>query len=104
MALVLMSVGVCFPNDLDCNDEHLSQSEISKEVLTKDHVSQESPKSNEEHKEHHCICSLSCHNMFVQKRDIKTTPSAFGLKKTFIAYIPSYYPKITLALEKPPTV
>nr|BDT28546.1 hypothetical protein BHI3_20120 [Bacteriovorax sp. HI3] len=98
LTLILMGVSVCFPNDIDCSEEH-SSSSISKEQPIKNAQNQK-----DQQEEHHCICSLSCHNLFVQKLEAKTLSSHFIIKSIALVYIPSFYPKITLSFEKPPTV
>ncbi|AUN98424.1 hypothetical protein DOM21_09050 [Bacteriovorax stolpii] len=97
-ALILMGASVCFPNDLDCSKEH-SSATVSKEQPIKN-----AQNKKDQQKEHHCICSLSCHNLFVQKLDAKTLSAHFIIRPIALVYVPSFYPKIILSLEKPPTV
>lgn len=97
-ALILMSMSLCFPNEIDCSEEH-SETTISKEGPVKNTQNQKDQQG-----EHHCICSLSCHKLFVQKLEVKTLSSHFIIRPIALIYIPSFYPKITLTFEKPPTV
>ncbi len=96
LALVITSMSVCFPNDLDCIDEHAKTSKVE----------EKSAKSNQTEREesHHCVCSLSCHTMIVFTLEDSNSEvfSVFQLDNPL--YSISHYPQVTLSLEKPPTV
>lgn len=98
LALVLTSMSVCFPNDVDCGDDHRA----SKVELTKEKESKTNYASSKE--SHHCVCSLSCHNMFFDLYSDTPENIAISIFESNPVYLITFYPQITLSLEKPPTV
>ncbi len=96
--LIVMSIDVCLPNDTSCVDEHSTSPQISKDSDSK------TKETNDSKEQHHCICSLSCHNLFVDQLEADALSSPLLIKETAFDYVSSHYPQITLTLEKPPTV
>ena len=95
LALVLTTINVCFPNDVDCSDSGNVPS-ISTQV--------ESSNSSTPQEEHHCFCSLSC-NTWIESFSSGTDQPRFVVL-TYLPYIHtnSFYPQIILSTDKPPTV
>lgn len=95
-ALALLSISTCFPNDYDCSEERGS------ELVVK--VVEKTSSSNSEKESHYCICTMTCHTMFMSFTSFEkfTAYLIFNSKK--FQHIPQFYPEISYSLEKPPTV
>ena len=116
LTLVFTSMNACFPNDIDCfEDDHSSvktestsaskKANSTKKLLSQSSQSEEQKEANRSQNEgHHCLCSLSCHNLFVQSFETKELSSQFLFGKSVFPHPDFFYPKITISLEKPPTV
>lgn len=95
-ALALLSVSNCFPNDYDCAEG--SGSELIEKVVEKT-----SP-SNSEKESHYCICTMTCHAMFMSFTSFEKFTAYLIFNSKQFQYIPQFYPEIFYSLEKPPTV
>lgn len=95
LALVLTTINVCFPSDVGCSDSEYSISITSPAKASSSSSSQD---------ENHCVCSLSC-NSWMTSFSTKVVQSSFVI----ISHLPysyklSFYPKVSLSMDKPPTV
>lgn len=95
LALVLTTINVCFPSDLECSENEYSSSCTSFSKDSNTEVPQE---------KHHCVCSLAC-NSWMTTFSTKEESSSFVIISTiYYSYKISYYPKVSLSMDKPPTV
>lgn len=93
--LVLSSISVCLSNDNGCDDRPgFSQSNSSNAQSS----------SQEQNEDHHCICSLSCNNMFVEVSTVKSKISSIVISSSTFQYIQITYPQVLLSLDKPPII
>lgn len=107
LVLVFTSVNACFPNDVDCfEDDHTSLSTGAASSLNKEDSKSKEQKeaSRSQNEGHHCLCSLSCHNLFVQSFETNELSSHFLFGKLVFPHPDFFYPKVIISLEKPPTV
>ncbi|MEA9358378.1 hypothetical protein SHI21_19235 [Bacteriovorax sp. PP10] len=104
--LALVSMSACYPSDFECMDNGEIIVKVKKEVSTSHQESRsESSQSNSSDQEtHYCLCSLTCHSMFINFSTLNPF-TAFDLNfpKEF-QYKAQNYPEISYSLEKPPTV
>lgn len=93
--LVLSSISVCLSNDNGCDD----RPGYSQSTKTSSDSS-----SNDQGEDHHCICSLSCNNMFVQYSTESSKISSIIIPSVTFQYIQVTYPQVLLLLDKPPII
>lgn len=92
--LVLSSISVCLSNDNGCDDRpNYSASQDS-----------HSQSSQEKAEDHHCICSMSCNNLFVECSALSTKRPSLIISKTQFAFTETNYPQVLLSLDKPPII
>ena len=95
IALVITSVSVCFPSEIECVDLNCDTIELSSKAPLK---------TTEKSESHHCVCSMVCHNLFVNfTASTSASPSIISLKKSFY-FTQKIYPLVVLSLDKPPIV
>lgn len=95
LALVITSVSVCFPSEVECVDIDCDTTLLSSKAPVS---------KTEKNDNHHCVCSMVCHNMFMNFTVTDTPAPAFtALKKSF-HFIPVFYAQVILSLDKPPIV
>ena len=94
LALVLTSINVCFPNDVDCSDNTYSSSSTSPTKTSNSSGSQE---------DHHCS-GLSCNSWMTSFSSNEVQASLIIISQLPFSYKLSTYPKISLSTDKPPTV
>lgn len=92
--LVLSSISVCLPNDNGCDD---------RPGYTKSQSSN-TTSSKKQSEDHHCICSLSCHNLFVQYTTSTSKISSIIVSTASFVFNQITYPQVLISLDKPPTV
>lgn len=95
LALVLTSINVCFPNDVDCSDNSYSSLSSS--------PAKTSNTTNRSQEEHHCS-SLSCNIWMTSFSSEKVQSNIVIISQLPFSYKLSTYPKISLSMDKPPTV
>lgn len=107
LALALVGMNACYPSDYECADNN---EVVSKVIKTADNFHKDAPpeensrSSSSDGESHHCLCSLTCHTMFLTRSYFENfTHIAFNFPKEF-QYTPHFYPQVTSSLEKPPTV
>lgn len=97
--LVVSSVSICFSHDVVCG----SDATVSTNIKIDDFCSDQNA-ANEECQGAHCICSLSCSELFV----IETFNQPLNVPFAFLIFDHlfklSFYPEIFIQLEKPPLV
>lgn len=94
LALVLTSINVCFPNDVDCSDNAYSSSSSSPTKTSNSSGSQE---------DHHCS-GLSCNSWMTSFSSKEVQSNIVLVSQLPFSYKLSTYPKISLSTDKPPTV
>lgn len=94
LALVLTSINVCFPNDVECSDNAYSSSSSSPVKTSNSSGSQE---------DHHCS-SLSCNSWITSFSNTEVQSTILINLQPAFSYNLSTYPKISLSMDKPPTV
>lgn len=94
LALVLTSINVCFPNDVECSDNAYSSSSSSPTKTSNSNGSQE---------DHHCS-GLSCNSWMTSFSSKEVQPNILIVSQLPFSYKLSTYPKISLSMDKPPTV
>ena len=94
LALVLTSINVCFPNDVECSDNAYSSSSSSPINTSNSSGSQE---------DHHCS-DLSCNSWMTSFSSTEVQSNIIIISQAPLSYKLSTYPKISLSLDKPPTV
>ena len=94
VALVLTSINVCFPNDLDCKDNECSFISSSTSKTSSSNGSQE---------DHHCS-GLSCNSWMTSFSSKEVQSNIVIVSQLPFSYKLSTYPKISLSSDKPPTV
>ena len=96
LALVITSINVCFPIELDCSDSTSSFSSRSINVNTanSDSESQES---------HHCA-GLSCNTWIINFSNIVVKLNYSIDSQYPFSYNLIRYPKVSLSMDKPPLV
>lgn len=92
LALVFTSINVCFPNDVDCSDNVYSSSSQAKTA-----------NSSGSQEEHHCS-SLSCNSGMASFSSKEVQSNIIIISQLPFSYTLSTYPKISLSMDKPPTV
>lgn len=95
-ALVLTSINLCFPNEVECSDASGTIQKTSQEK-TQD-------RGQDRGEEHHCICSMTCHNLFLSFVIYESVEPHFSHSEVVFTYIPMTYPQVYLSLDKPPIV
>jgi hypothetical protein len=93
MSLVLSSISVCLSNDNGCDD----QVSYSKSLNS-------TSSSQEQSEDHHCLCSLSCSNLFMQFSSISTKILPITYSSSSFSFIELTYPQVLISLDKPPIV
>lgn len=94
LALVLTSINVCFPNDVECSDNAYSSSSSSPAKTSNSSGSQE---------DHHCS-GLSCNSWMTSFSSTEVLSNIIIISQPPFSYKLSAYPKISLSMDKPPTV
>ncbi len=94
-ALVVTSVNVCFPSEESCNDSVTSSVESH---------SNSAEKSSQDSEGHHCLCSMVCHNLFINFPTYTTTIPVIVISKAPYVFTSAIYPQIILSLDKPPII
>lgn len=95
LALVLTSINVCFPNDVDCSDNSYSFSPSS--------PTKTSNSTSGSQEDHHCS-SLTCNSWMTSFSSEKVQSNIVIISQLPFSYKLSTYPKISLSMDKPPTV
>lgn len=102
-ALAFVGMSSCFSDDFDCGENQDSKQTISKELSHKDSTDNHN-KTPSEKETHHCLCSLTCHTMFMSMTNFYQFKAyALNFSKDY-QYTPHFYPEVITSLEKPPTV
>ena len=104
--LAMVSMSACYPSDFECMDNSEIIVKVKKDISSTHQESKsESSKSNSSDKEtHYCLCSLTCHSMFINFSTLNPfTVFDLTFPKKF-QYKAQNYPEIFYSLEKPPTV
>jgi hypothetical protein len=94
IAFAFTSVSHCFAGEISCSsiESGYNQNPI------------DCADANDVQDTHHCVCSLSCNNLFISISSV-VTPTAYLIKLIKLTdYSLSLYPQIYLSLDKPPTV
>lgn len=95
LALVLTSINVCFPNEIGCSDNASSSSVFSPfKTTSSESGSQEN---------HHCS-GLSCNTWMISFSSTIVQSNFLIASQYPFSYNLSIYPKISLSMDKPPTV
>lgn len=92
LALVLTSINVCFPNDVECSDNVYSSSSPAK-----------TSNSSGSQEDHHCS-GLSCITWMTSLSSTEVQSNIIIISQPPFSYKLSTYPKISLSMDKPPTV
>lgn len=107
LALALVGMSACYSSDLECMDNSEVASKVIKEMAPAhaDIADQSTSHSNSgESDNHHCLCSLTCHTMFIPQSNFENfTYTFYNFPKKF-QYTSQFYPQVITSLEKPPTV
>ena len=94
LALVLTSINVHFPSDVDCSDNaHLTLSSSPAKTSS----------SSGAQEDHHCI-GLSCNSLMASFSTIEVQANIVIISQLPFSYELSTYPKISLSTDKPPAV
>lgn len=104
--LALVSINACYPSDYECADnKEIKVLDKKVNTSTKHESSEKKTVSSSSEKEtHYCLCSLTCHTMFISLEVTKTFSAYYlDFPKEF-QYTTQNYPEISYSLEKPPTV
>jgi hypothetical protein len=103
--LAMVSMSACYPSDFECMDNSEIIVKVKKEVSSShQEAKSESSKSNSDQETHYCLCSLTCHSMFINFSTLNPfTTFDLNFPKEF-QYTAQNYPEISYSLEKPPTV
>lgn len=106
--LALVSMSACYPSDYECMDNSeikvLVKKEISSSHQESTNQKSESSSKSSDKDTHYCLCSLSCHSMFITFTALNNfTTFDLNFPKEF-QYKAQIYPEISYSLEKPPTV
>lgn len=103
--LALVSVSACYPNDFECSDNSEILSSFKKDVVShQDSSAKQSQSSSSDSDNHYCVCSLSCHTMFI---NFSTSGPLMAYVLSFpkeFQYIAQNYPEVSYSLEKPPAI
>lgn len=104
--LALVSINACYPSDFECADNNeivsITKKEISKSPQAP--VRESSQENSSDSDTHYCLCTLTCHTMFISFSTLNQfTSYVLSFSKDF-QYISQIYPEISYSLEKPPTV
>jgi hypothetical protein len=91
LALVLTSISVCFPNDVDCSDNAYSSSPVK------------TAKSSGSQEDHHCS-GLSCNSWMNSFSNKDVQSNVVIISQLLFSFKLSTYPQISLSTDKPPTV
>ena len=100
--LVLLSINTCFPNDYDCFEDNGPQALVNK-VVANTHATDSAPSSSEK-ESHYCICSMTCHTLFMSFTSVEKFTSYVVSYPEKYLYISHFYPEVSYSLEKPPAV
>ena len=92
--LILSSISICLSDDKGCED--LPGYSIQVET------SQSS--AQEQNSNHHCLCSLSCNNLFLIISAIPKRIDFLILSSSSFVFIHTLYAEVHMALDKPPIV
>jgi poly(A) polymerase Pap1 len=104
--LALVSINSCFPSDYECadNEEFKVLEKITSTSNEHDSSAKNTTSNSTEKETHYCLCSLTCHTMFINLEVTKNLSVYFlDFSKEF-EYTAQNYPQVTYSLEKPPTV
>ena len=96
--LVLSSISVCLSNDNDNDNDCDDRPGYTKSQ------SSNTTSSKEQSEDHHCICSLSCNNLFVQYTTSASKNSSIIVSTASFVFIQITYPQVLISLDKPPIV
>lgn len=94
LALVLTSINICYPNDVECSDGSYLSSSTSPSDTGNSNGSQE---------EHHCS-GLSCNSWMSSFSSEEVKSSTTIISMSFISFKIPTYPQVSLSTDKPPTV
>ena len=93
--LVITSINVCLSSDNICDDSS-SYTQLQ---------STQSPTATQSgNQAEHCICSLSCHNLYVGFTSSQTKPTFIIISASPIHFIQSAYPQVLISQDKPPII
>lgn len=95
--LVLSSISICLSNDSGCDDQPGYSTCQNSESAPQS-------SSQDQNEDHHCLCSLSCHNLFLDFSTISNKPSSLIVSSTSFIFIQVAYPQVLISLDKPPIV
>ena len=93
--LVFSSINVCLPNGNICDD---------RSSYTQSQSTQSSTATQNSNESEHCICSLSCHNLFEGFTSSQTNPIFIVTSASPILFIQSAYPQVLISQDKPPII
>lgn len=104
--LALVSATACYSSELGCNDDQSSLSKLQKELTTIHHETNEasSKAASDDKENHHCLCSLTCHTLFMSISFAEVIHTFVVNYHNPIHYQEQFYPEVSISLEKPPTV
>lgn len=94
LTLVLTSINVCFPNDVDCSDNAYSSSSTSPNKNSKSSGAQE---------DHHCF-GMTCNILMTSFSNEVVQSNVVIISQQLFSYKLSTYPQISISTDKPPTV
>jgi hypothetical protein len=83
------------PNENDCSDS-TEYSSFEKSQAHQDSSSQDEA--------HHCICSLSCHNLFVSFNSSESNSPMLMQEDLLFNHIQNSYQKVLISFDKPPLI
>ncbi len=93
--LVFTSINVCLSNDNICDDSS---------SYTQSQSAQSSTTTLNANESKHCICSLSCHNLFDGFTSLQTKTIFIVISASPILFIQSVYPQVLISQDKPPII
>lgn len=94
IAVAFTSVSLCYAGEINCSSvkSGYNQNPIN------------CADASDAQDTHHCVCSLSCNNLFISFSDV-VAPTAYLINHLILTdYTFSLYPPIYLSLDKPPAV
>lgn len=106
-ALTFVGMNACYPSDYECADSNQVVTKLVKSASDNHNdapVKEDSKTNSSDTDTHYCLCSLTCHTMFITRTNFENfTYVVLNFPKEF-QYTPHFYPQVITSLEKPPTV
>ena len=106
LTLALVSMSACYPSELGCADDQDAVLKIQKELTSTHHETKaaSSNAASDDKENHHCLCSLTCHTLFISLSSNEVVNPFIVNHHRPIQYQAKFYPEISISFEKPPTV